>query len=63
MGGRFFNRDGLMGDGLIGFITWELGNSRRVRGRWDIKGFNGWEVRDGRGLISGVDEIGMIAIG
>ena len=55
MGGRFFNGDGLMGDGLIGFITWELGNARRVRGRWDLEGFDGWEVGDGGDLISRVD--------
>ena len=63
MGGRFFNRDELMGERLIRVITWDLGNARRMRCRWDLEGFNGWEVGDGRGLISGVDEIGMVAIG
>ena len=63
MGGRFFNGDGWMGDGLIQFITWELGNARRVRCRWDLEGFDGWEVGYGMGLISRVDEIGMVAIG
>ena len=63
MCGRFFNRDGLMGDEIIRFITWDLGNARRMGFRWDLEGFNGWEVRDRRGLISGVDEIGMVAIG
>ena len=29
----------------------------------NLEGFNGWEVGDGRHLISGVEEIGMIAIG
>ena len=62
MGRRFYNRDGLMGDGFMRFSTWDLGNARRTRYRWDLEGFNGWEVGDGRGLISGVDEIGMVAI-
>ena len=63
MGGRFFNRDGLMGDRLMRFSTWKLGNARRTRCRWDLEGFDGWEVGDGRGLINRVDEIGMVAIG
>ena len=63
MGGSFCNGDGLRGDGLVRFSTWDLGNARRTRYRWDLEGFNGWEVGDGRGLISGVDEIGMVAIG
>ena len=63
MGRRFYNRDELMGDGLMRFITWELGNARRVRGRWDWEGFDGCEVGDGRGLIGRVDEIRMVAIG
>ena len=49
-----------MGDGRISFITWYLGNARRRRYGWDLERF---EVRDGRGLRSGVDEIGMVAIG
>ena len=44
------------------FSTWDLGNARRRRCGWDLEGFNGWEVGDGRGLISGVEEIRMIAI-
>ena len=41
MGGRFFNGDGLMGDILSRLITWVLGNAMRVRGRWDLEGFDG----------------------
>ena len=63
MSRRFCNRDGLIGDGLVRFSTWDLGNSRRIRCRWDLEGFDGWEVSEGRGLISWVDEIGMVAIG
>ena len=63
MGRRFYNGDGLMGDVLCRFLTWELGNARKVRGGWDLEGFDGWEVGDGRGLISRVDEIGMVVIG
>ena len=63
MGRRFFNGDDLMGDGLIRFITWDLGDVSRRRCGLDLEGFEGWKVRDGRGLISGVDEIGMVAIG
>ena len=51
MSRRFYNRDGLMGDGFVRFTT------------WDLEGLNGWEVGDGRGLISRMDEIGMVAIG
>ena len=43
--------------------TWDLSHARRTRGRWDLEGFDGWEVGDGRGLISRVDEIGMVVIG
>ena len=63
MGGRFFNGDELMGEGLIGFIIWDLANVRRRRCRWYLEGFNVWEVGDGRGLIIWVEEIGMIVIG
>ena len=59
---RFFNGDGLMRDELIRVITWDLGNARRRGCRWDLEGFDGWEGGDGRGLISRVDEIGMVAI-
>ena len=52
-----------MGDILSRLITWELGNVMRVRGRWDLEGFDGWDIGDGRGLISRVDEIGMVVIG
>ena len=50
MGGRFGNRDGLMMVGLVRFSTWDLGNARRVRGRWDLEGFDGWEIGDGLAL-------------
>ena len=50
-------------DGLSRFITGDLGNARRTRCRWDLEGFDGWEVRDRRGLISGVEEIGTVMIG
>ena len=60
MGRRFCNGDELMGERLIRFMTWDLDNARRRRHGWDLEG---WEVRDGRGLISGVDEIRMIVIG
>ena len=63
MSRRFCNRDGLMGDGLVRFSTWDLGNSRRTRYIWDLEGFDGWEVGDGRGLIGRVDEIRMVMIG
>ena len=63
MGGRVFNGDGLMGKGLIGFIIWDLDKVRRRRCGWELEGFDGWEVGDGRGLIIRVDEIGMVAIG
>ena len=62
MGGSFFNGNELMGEGLIRFITWDLGNVRRRRCGLDLEGFNGWEVGDGRGLISRVDEIGIVEI-
>ena len=52
-----------MGEGLLIFITWDLGNARRRICGWDLEGFDGWGVGDGKGLISGVDEIWMIEIG
>ena len=42
MGRMFFNGDGLIGDVLIRFITWDLGNVRRRRYGWDLEGFDGW---------------------
>ena len=63
MSRRFCNRNWLMGDGLVRFSTWDLGNARRIGYRWDLEGFDGWEGGDGRGLISRVDEIGMVVIG
>ena len=49
MSGRFFNGDELMGEGLIGFIIWDLGNARRRRCGWDLEGFDVLEdFNDGR---------------
>ena len=36
MGGRFFNRDGLIGDGPIRFITCDLGTTSKRGCRWDL---------------------------
>lgn len=41
MGKRFLNGNEVMGEGLIRFITWDLGNSRRRGCGWDLEGFDG----------------------